>query len=61
MLDILFLTNVYYKLTCVVSDEMDRDYSTQEAMENFVFPDEVKTKLMRMSKLVTFFTCCKIM
>ena len=30
-------------------------------MENFVFPDEIKTKLMRMGKLVNIFTCGKIM
>ena len=26
-------------------------YTKQEAMENFVFPDEIKTKIMKMSKL----------
>ena len=29
--------------------------NTQEALENFVFPDEIKRKLMRMSKLVNIF------
>ena len=28
----------------------------QEALENFVFPDEIKTKLMKMNKLITFVT-----
>ena len=32
-----------------------------EAMENFVFPDEIKTKLMKMSKLKKKFTSPKIM
>ena len=27
----------------------------QEAMENFVFPDEIKAKLMKMSKLMNIF------
>ena len=27
----------------------------QEAMENFVFPDEIKTKLMKMTKLYIFY------
>ena len=27
----------------------------QEARENFVFPDEIKTKLMKMSKLMNIF------
>ena len=27
----------------------------QEAMENFVFPNEIKTKLMKMSKLINIF------
>ena len=27
----------------------------QEAMENLVFPDEIKTKLMKMSKLKNIF------
>ena len=26
-------------------------------MENFVFPDEIKTKLMKMSKLINIFLC----
>ena len=30
-------------------------WNTQEAMENFVFPDEIKTKLMKMSKLKNIF------
>ena len=30
-------------------------YTKQEAMENFVFPDEIKTKLMKMSKLKNIF------
>ena len=30
-------------------------YTKQEAMENFVFPDEIKTKLMKMSKLRNIF------
>ena len=30
-------------------------------MENFVFPDEIKTNFMGMSNCCTFFTCCKIM
>ena len=30
-------------------------------MENFVFPDEIKTKLMKMSKLKNIFTFPKIM
>ena len=29
---------------------------SQEAMENFVFPDEIKTKLMKMSKLMNIFS-----
>ena len=36
-------------------------YYAQEAMENFVFPDEIKTKLMKMSKLKIFFMSPKIM
>ena len=32
-------------------------YEEQEAMENFVFPDEIKTKLMKMSKLINIFLC----
>ena len=32
-----------------------------EAMENFVFPDDIKTKLMSMSKLKNIFTSLKIM
>ena len=31
------------------------NYGKQEAMENFVFPDEIKTKLMKMSKLMKNF------
>ena len=27
----------------------------QEAMENFVFPNEIKTKLMKMNKLINIF------
>ena len=27
----------------------------QEAMENFVFPDEIKTKLMKMYELINIF------
>ena len=27
----------------------------QEAMDYFVFPDEIKTKLMKMNKLMNFF------
>ena len=27
----------------------------QDALENFVFPDEIKTKLMKMNKLINFF------
>ena len=30
-------------------------YGKQEAMENFVFPDEIKAKLMKMSKLMNIF------
>ena len=30
-------------------------YVKQEAMENFVFPDEIKAKLMKMSKLMNIF------
>ena len=30
-------------------------YEIQEAMENFVFPDEIKAKLMKMSKLMNIF------
>ena len=30
-------------------------YAGQEAMENFVFPDEIITKLMKMSKLKNIF------
>ena len=30
-------------------------YIKQEAMENFVFPDEIKTKLMKMRKLKNIF------
>ena len=30
-------------------------YSQQEAMENFVFPDEIKSELIRMIKLVNIF------
>ena len=30
-------------------------YYSQEAMENFVFPDEIKAKLMKMSKLMNIF------
>ena len=30
-------------------------YDLQEAMENFVFPDEIKAKLMKMSKLMNIF------
>ena len=36
----------------------------QEAMENFVFPDEIKTKLMnlmKMNKLMKIFTFPKLM
>ena len=29
--------------------------SAQEAMENFVFPDEIKTKLIKISKLKNIF------
>ena len=36
-------------------------YGIQEAMENFVFPDEIKTKLMKMSKLMNIFMSHKIM
>ena len=32
-----------------------RHYILQEAMENFVFPEEIKTKLMNMSKLKSIF------
>ena len=28
-----------------------QNYDLQETMENFVFPEEIKTKLMKMSKL----------
>ena len=35
-------------------------YTLQEAMENFVFPDEIKTKLMKMNE-EHFFTSPKIM
>ena len=31
------------------------NYNLQEAMENFVFPDEIQTKLMKMSKLMNIF------
>ena len=31
------------------------EYIKQEAMENFVFPDEIKRKLMKMSKLMNIF------
>ena len=30
-------------------------YLLQEVMENFVFPDEIKTKLMKMGKLMNIF------
>ena len=30
-------------------------YEIQEAMENFVFPNEIKIKLMKMSKLMNIF------
>ena len=30
-------------------------YRIQEAMENFVFPDEIETKLMKMRKLMNIF------
>ena len=35
-------------------------YYSQKAMENFVFPDEITTKmtnLMKMNKLMNIFTC----
>ena len=32
-----------------------KDYYEQEAMENFVFPDEIETKLMKMRKLMNIF------
>ena len=38
-----------------------KNYSQQEAMENFVFPDAIKTKLMKMSKLINIFMSHKIM
>ena len=31
------------------------NYKVLEAMENFVFPDEIKTKSMKMSKLKNIF------
>ena len=30
-------------------------YKIQEAMENFVFPDEIKTNLMKINKLMNIF------
>ena len=32
-----------------------KEYEIQEAMENFVFPDEIETKLMKMRKLMNIF------
>ena len=28
-----------------------KNYEVQEAMENFVFPDEIKTKMMKIDKI----------
>ena len=35
--------------------QFSKSMEKQEAMENFVFPDEIKTKLMQMSKLKNIF------
>ena len=29
---------------------MHQEYKSQEVMENFVFPDEIKTKMMKIDK-----------
>ena len=39
----------------------DQSIINIKAMENFVFPDEIKTKWMKMSKLNNVFTFPKIM
>ena len=39
--------------------EIDEKYTTQEAMENFVFPDEIKAKLIKMNE-EHFFTIQKL-
>ena len=42
--------------TCVGLLEIKyAQYHEQEAMENFVFPDKIKTKLMKMSQLMNIF------
>ena len=47
--------NSFLKIPYLLIVSFEREYKLQEAMENFVFPDEIKTKLMKMSKLRNIF------
>ena len=42
-------------VTTVAACKMKPFIFLQEAMENFVFPDEIKTKVMKMNKLMNIF------
>ena len=47
--------NVFFVALVVVAKNHTKRLYIKEAMENFVFPDEIKTKLMKMNKLMNIF------
>ena len=63
--DIKVTTLSFYKRFVIQNSNaylpvLANNYPIQEAMENFVFSDEIKTKLMKMSKLINILYAIKL-